>query len=92
MCGRRNFFGNPYRDMPVQLQASRWYLVCCWSFNYLNFVGVCFCMTEEFEMKRAMIEILIYLLTLAALYGVCCGLCRAYSGGFNEVWEEEGEM
>ena len=43
-------------------------------------------------MKHALIEILIYLLTLAALYGVCCGLCRAYSGGWSEVWEEEGEM
>lgn len=43
-------------------------------------------------MKHALIEILIYLLTLAALYGVCCGLCRVYSGGLNEVWEEEEEM
>lgn len=43
-------------------------------------------------MKHSLIEILIYLLTLAALFGVCCELCRAYSGGLNEVWEEEGEM
>ena len=40
-------------------------------------------------MKHALIEILIYLLTLAALYGLCWGLCRAYESGIGDVWEEE---
>ena len=39
-------------------------------------------------MKHALIEILIYLLTLAALYGLCWGLCRAYNSGAGEIWEE----
>ena len=39
-------------------------------------------------MKNALIEILIYLLTLAALYGVCYGLCKAYESGFGDIWEE----
>lgn len=39
-------------------------------------------------MKNALIEILIYLLTLAAMYGVCWGLCRAYESGAGEIWEE----
>lgn len=40
-------------------------------------------------MKHALIEILIYISVLAALYGVCCGLCRAYvDGAMAEMWEE----
>ena len=39
-------------------------------------------------MKRALIEILIYISVLAALYGVCWGLCGAYDSGAGEIWEE----
>lgn len=40
-------------------------------------------------MKHALLEILIYISVLAALYGVCWGLCRAYESGAGEIWEEE---
>lgn len=40
-------------------------------------------------MKRALLEIMIYISVLAALYGVCYGLCRAYDSGMGDVWEEE---
>lgn len=39
-------------------------------------------------MKHALIEILIYISVLAALYGVCWGLCREYESGAGEIWEE----
>lgn len=40
-------------------------------------------------MKYAIIEILIYIAVFAALYGVCCGLCRAYvDGAMAEMWKE----
>jgi hypothetical protein len=42
----------------------------------------------EETMKRALLEILIYVSVLAALYGVCYGLCRAYNSGAGEIWEE----
>lgn len=34
-------------------------------------------------MKHALIEILIYVSVLAALYGICYGLCRAYNAPEN---------
>lgn len=39
-------------------------------------------------MKRALLEIMIYISVLAALYGVCYGLCRAYDSGIGDIWEE----
>lgn len=39
-------------------------------------------------MKHALLEILIYISVLVALYGVCYGLCRAYDSGFGDIWEE----
>jgi hypothetical protein len=39
-------------------------------------------------MKHAIIELLIYIAVLAALYGVCYGFCRAYVNGTGEIWEE----
>lgn len=43
--------------------------------------------------KRALIELLIYISVLVSLYGVCYGLCRAYGGEAWETWKElENEM
>ena len=39
-------------------------------------------------MKHALLEILIYISVLAALYGGCYGLWRAYESGAGEMWEE----
>ena len=42
-------------------------------------------------MKNALLEILIYISVLAALYSVCWGLCRAYDSGAGEIWEVKTE-